>query len=68
MAVAAFRALNSGTIAAGDSYNDTSMLLQAHAGVLFRPPPQVAREFPQFPVVSDYAGLRAAIEQAAQRI
>ena len=67
-AVAAFRSLNFGTIAAGDSYNDTSMLQEADAGVFFRPPDNVAREFPQFPVASDYAQLRAIIDEVAARI
>jgi phosphoserine / homoserine phosphotransferase len=67
-AVAALRGLNFGTIAAGDSYNDTSMLQEAHSGIFFRPPLAVARQFPQFLVVSDYAGLTAAIDEAAARI
>ncbi len=67
-AVAALRDLNFATIAVGDSYNDTSMLQQAHAGVFFRPPANVVEQFPQFPVASGYAELRAAIDQAAARI
>jgi phosphoserine/homoserine phosphotransferase len=59
--VKAFRALNFHTIAAGDSYNDTSMLAAAHAGILFCPPANVAAEFPQFPVARDYGELRRAI-------
>jgi phosphoserine/homoserine phosphotransferase len=55
-------------IAAGDSYNDTAMLSEAHAGILFRPPQNVADEFPQFPVVRDYPSLAAAIDEAAARI
>jgi phosphoserine/homoserine phosphotransferase len=55
-------------IAAGDSYNDTAMLAEAHAGILFRPPQNVVDEFPQFPVVRDYAGLAAAIDDASRRI
>jgi phosphoserine/homoserine phosphotransferase len=55
-------------IAAGDSYNDTAMLAEAHAGILFRPPQNVIDEFPQYPVVRDYAGLRAAIDEASGRI
>jgi phosphoserine/homoserine phosphotransferase len=55
-------------IAAGDSYNDTAMLAEAHAGILFRPPQNVADEFPQFPVVKDYAGLAAEIDAASRRI
>jgi phosphoserine/homoserine phosphotransferase len=67
-AVKAFRGLNFQVIAAGDSYNDTAMLSDAHAGILFRPPQNVIAEFPQFPVVRDYAGLRSAIDAAARRI
>jgi phosphoserine/homoserine phosphotransferase len=67
-AVAAFRSLNFGTIAAGDSYNDTSMLQEAHAGVFFRPPDNIAHQFPQFPVAPNYAELRALIDEAAARI
>ena len=60
-AVKAFKALNFHTIAAGDSYNDTSMLAEAHAGILFCPPDNVAAEFPQFPVTRNYDELRGAI-------
>jgi phosphoserine/homoserine phosphotransferase len=66
--VKAFKALNFQVIAAGDSYNDTAMLGEAHAGILFCAPENVIREFPQFPVTRDYAGLAAAFEAAAQRI
>ena len=55
-------------IAAGDSYNDTAMLGAAHAGIFFRPPANIAGEFPQFPVTSDYDGLMSAIREAAARI
>jgi phosphoserine/homoserine phosphotransferase len=64
-AVRAFKGLAFRVIAAGDSYNDTAMLGEAHAGILFRPPPNVVAEFPQYPVVRDYAGLRAEIDKAA---
>ncbi|MCS4505634.1 Phosphoserine phosphatase ThrH [wastewater metagenome] len=62
--VEAFRGLNFRTVAAGDSYNDTSMLGAAHAGILFRPPQNVIDEFPQFPVATDYDGLAGNIHQA----
>jgi phosphoserine/homoserine phosphotransferase len=55
-------------VAAGDSYNDTSMLRAADAGVLFRPPDQVAREFSEFPVTHSYPELRAAIDAASARL
>src|SRR5689334_4286385 len=37
-AVEAFKMLNYRVIAAGDSFNDTAMLTEAHAGFLFRAP------------------------------
>jgi phosphoserine/homoserine phosphotransferase len=55
-------------IAAGDSYNDTAMLAEADAGILFRPPQNVVDEFPQFPVVRDYPALAAAVDEASRRI
>lgn len=67
-AVAAFRTLNFKTIAAGDSYNDTSMLKEADAGIFFCPPDNVIAEFPQFPVTCDYGQLRTAISEASARI
>jgi len=67
-AVEAFRGLQFRTIAAGDSYNDASMLQAADAGIFFRPPPKVVADFPQFPVVHDYAALRDAIDAAARSI
>ena len=63
--VEALRGLNYNVIAAGDSYNDTSMLTIANAGILINPPSNVVDEFPQFPVTTDYAGLLAAIKAAA---
>ncbi len=67
-AVEAFRALNFRIVAAGDSYNDTSMLAEADAGILFRPPENVIAEFPQFPVTSTYDELEAAFLAAAEAI
>jgi len=67
-AVQAFRQLAFRTIATGDSYNDTTMLGAADAGILFRPPDNVVEEFPQFPVARDYDALRAEFEAALERI
>ncbi len=67
-AVKAFKGLNFKVIAAGDSYNDTAMLGEAHAGILFRPPENVIREFPQYPVSLDYGQLDAEITKASRRI
>lgn len=66
-AVKRFRELNLTVVAAGDSYNDTAMLGAAHAGILFCPPENVVREFPQFPVTHDYAALRVQIDCAFAR-
>jgi phosphoserine/homoserine phosphotransferase len=67
-AVRALHGLQLRVIAAGDSYNDTTMLAEADAGILFRPPDNVVREFPQFPVTRTYDELRAAVQAALQRI
>jgi phosphoserine/homoserine phosphotransferase len=67
-AVTKFRELNFQTIAAGDSYNDVSMLAAAHAGILFCPPANVIKEFPQYPVTKDYKALGAEIERASKAI
>ncbi len=64
--VRAFHDLNLKVIAAGDSYNDTSMLLEADAGILFCPPENVIREFPQLPVARDYDELRKAFQGAEE--
>jgi phosphoserine/homoserine phosphotransferase len=66
-AVRAFHSLNFGVAAAGDSYNDTAMLAEADVGILFRPPDNVVREFPQFPVTRSYDELRDAFERAIRR-
>ena len=65
-AVAAFRALKFHTIAVGDSYNDTTMLAEAHAGILFRPPASVAAEFPQYKVTLSYDELAREIDAASR--
>jgi phosphoserine/homoserine phosphotransferase len=67
-AVRALHGLRFRVIAAGDSYNDTGMLAEADAGILFRPPDNVIREFPQFPVTRDYDELRAAVEAALAKL
>jgi phosphoserine/homoserine phosphotransferase len=66
-AVRAFHGLRYRVVAAGDSYNDTAMLAEADAGILFRPPDNVVREFPQFPVTRDYDALRREFDAAARK-
>ena len=65
--VRAFQSLNFRCIATGDSYNDTSMLEQAEAGILFCPPQNVIDEFPQYPVANDYERLKAEFASASNR-
>ena len=65
-AVAAFKLLNYKVIAAGDSFNDTAMLSEAHVGVLFRAPDNVKRQFPQFDAVETYRELMDRIQSAMQ--
>jgi phosphoserine/homoserine phosphotransferase len=67
-AVRAFHQLNFRVIAAGDSYNDTTMLSEADAGILFRPPDNVVEEFPQFPVARSYDELRSEFQRAIESL
>ena len=62
--VVALRSIAFRTIAAGDSFNDISMLSVADAGIFFRPPPAIATQFPQFPVTQTHEELREAFERA----
>ena len=52
---------------AGDSYNDTTMLGAADAGILFCPPDNVIADFPQFPVTRTYTELKQAFAEASLR-
>lgn len=63
-AVQAFQSLNYRVVAAGDSYNDTTMLGQADAGFLFRAPENVIEEFPEFPSLTEYDDLLDALTSA----
>ncbi|QHI69235.1 bifunctional phosphoserine phosphatase/homoserine phosphotransferase ThrH [Tichowtungia aerotolerans] len=67
-AVISLHRLRFQVIAAGDSYNDTSMLSEADAGILFCPPQNVIDEFPQFPVAVTYEELMAAFKKASTEI
>ena len=64
-AVKALKSLNYKVMAAGDSYNDTTMLAEADAGFLFRAPDTVIAEFSQYQVTSDYAELRTLFDMAS---
>ncbi len=65
-AVAALKSIGFTVIAAGDSYNDTTMLIEADAGIFFRPPETITSEFPRFPVTHEYADLMAEIDKKLQ--
>jgi phosphoserine/homoserine phosphotransferase len=67
-AVAALKKLNLKVIAAGDSYNDTGMLKEADAGILFRAPDNVVKEFPQFPVTKTFEEFKTAILAASDKL
>ena len=66
-AIAAFKTLYYRTIATGDSYNDTTMLAEADAGILFSAPKKVIDEFPQFPAVHTYEELKLEFIKASNR-
>ncbi|SFM54977.1 bifunctional phosphoserine phosphatase/homoserine phosphotransferase ThrH [Marinobacter zhejiangensis] len=65
--VRAFQLLNYRVIAAGDSYNDTTMLAQAEEGILFHAPQNVIDEFPQFPAVHDFEALKETFLRLSNR-
>lgn len=62
--VRALKSLNYFVIAAGDSFNDTAMLLEADAGLFFRAPDRIQKQFPQFPAFESYQELMQAIKRA----
>lgn len=66
-AVKAFHGLNYRVIAAGDSYNDTTMLAEADAGILFMAPRHVVEEFSQYPAVYSYEELKQEFIKASDR-
>jgi phosphoserine/homoserine phosphotransferase len=66
-AIVGFKGMYYRTIAAGDSYNDTTMLAEADAGILFHAPDNVINEFPQFPAVQTFADLKQEFIRASNR-
>ena len=65
--VVALKSIYYRIIAAGDSYNDTTMLSEAHAGILFHAPQNVIDEFPQFPAVQTFDDLKQEFIKASNR-
>lgn len=62
--VRAFQSLELKVLAAGDSFNDVSMLEEAHAGIFFQAPDNVREQFPQYPLAENYTELQALLLQA----
>jgi phosphoserine/homoserine phosphotransferase len=65
--VMALHSLKYRVIAAGDSYNDTSMLGEADVGILIHAPRNVIDEFPQFRSVENLEQLKTAFIEASER-
>ena len=65
-AVNALKSLNYRVIAAGDSYNDTGMLMAADAGFFIHAPAAIAAQFPQFRGHESLAELRRSIDAASR--
>ena len=65
-AVRALKKLNFRVLAAGDSYNDITMLEEADAGFLFCAPENVVEEYPQLLSTNSYAELIQCFEKFDQ--
>jgi phosphoserine/homoserine phosphotransferase len=63
----ALQGMNYQVIGMGDSYNDINMLKQSEIGILFRPPDNVIKDYPQFPVVHDYDALKRILVKYIQK-
>ena len=63
----ALKNLNYKVIAIGDSYNDITMLQTAESAILYRPPPNVKSQFPEFPVTQNYRQLTHRIQRIIDR-
>lgn len=61
-AIDAFKSLNYRTFAAGDSYNDLTMIMRADSGALFRAPANILEEYPHLPLCTTYDEFYAVIE------
>ena len=65
--VKALHSLHYRVLAAGDSYNDTTMLAEADVGFLIHAPQNVIEEFPQFQAVDTLSELKVAFLNASDR-
>lgn len=62
-AIEGFRSMGFRTFAAGDSYNDLSMISLADSGCLFRAPENILKEYPDLPLCTDYMEFYKVIEE-----
>ena len=65
--VRALQSIGFETIAAGDSYNDLDMILNSHAGFLFRSTEKIKADYPQLPAFETYDELLEAIRKVEVR-
>ncbi|MFC2138151.1 bifunctional phosphoserine phosphatase/homoserine phosphotransferase ThrH [Bacteroidota bacterium] len=61
--IMALKSLEYKVVAFGDSYNDVSMLKEADAGILYKPPQNVVDDYPQFPVCTNYEELKTELSK-----
>ena len=62
--VRAFKSLDLRVVAAGDSFNDVSMLEEADRGIFFQAPDNVRELYPQYPLARDYDELKTLITES----
>ena len=59
--VRAFKSLDLRVLAAGDSFNDVSMLEEADRGIFFQAPDNVREIYPQYPLANSYEELKTLL-------
>ena len=59
--VRAFKSLDLRVLAAGDSFNDVSMLEEADRGIFFQAPDNVREIYPQYPLANSYEALKTLL-------
>ena len=62
--VKALQSIGYETIAAGDSFNDLSMIQAGKAGFLFKSTEQIKKDYPELPAYEEFGDLLAAIKAA----
>ncbi len=62
-AIDAFHSAGFRVMAAGDSYNDLTMIQHADKGMFFRAPESISQEYPEYPLVTEYSDLLAGVDE-----